>query len=452
MLHWRVESAQDNSEIQSQLLHRVFVNGNAPVIRQRFGDQNQAIYDYLGEDGASTDAFPDASIVSTIPNSHRFGQSIADHANPLGIVSPGLVGQGGRGLKGEVELAGQHVVLLFEDADIDQVLPTYVGLLREILTPEELLTGDCTALAAVHTTDSSDHIPRSVRHYWTEYDPDIARRDPQPKSMVQYVRAAQRISEATGESYEAVELLAKGILKLSLLMNTNADFRIRRFKHRYLIELLGGDEQLIYQYRNLVTKFVIDRYELTQVEWKNEISKFLTEMGRKVSGATSTTHEANIFLDWIEAGAKPKGKPKPINAVYDNDQEPPVTVRLGSIHSVKGETHTATMVLESYSRTHHLNALKGWLLGKKTGGSGQKAAMLRRLKLHYVAMTRPKRFLCLAMRAESWQSDEIAALKLRGWRVALVGKGGGNFSMIDSLLHRSGIVERNTANCPRYGS
>ena len=422
-----IDEVQDNSEIQSRLLHRLFVDGNAPVIRQRFGDQNQAIYDYLEEEGAATDAFPDANIVSTIPNSHRFGQSIADLANPLAIASPGLVGQGGSGPKGEVELAGQHVVLLFEDADIDQVLPTYVGLLREILSHEELLAGDCTALAAVHTTDAADHIPRSVRHYWTEYDPDIARSDPQPKSMVQYIRAAQKTSEATGEAYEAVELFAKGILKLSLLMNTNADFKIRRFKHRYLIELLGRDEQCIYQYRNLVTKIVIDRYELTQTEWKNEISGFLFEMGKKISGATSSTQRAKIFLDWLEAGDVAKGTHKAINVVYDYGQEPPITVRLGSIHSVKGETHTATMVLESYSRTHHLNALKGWILGKKTGGSGQKAAMLRRLKLHYVAMTRPKRFLCLAMRADSWKSDEIAALKSRGWRVARVGKGGATF-------------------------
>ena len=40
-----VDEAQDNREDQSAILHRIFRAGNGPVVRQRFGDNNQAIFD-----------------------------------------------------------------------------------------------------------------------------------------------------------------------------------------------------------------------------------------------------------------------------------------------------------------------------------------------------------------------------------------------------------------------
>jgi superfamily I DNA/RNA helicase len=422
-----IDEVQDNSEIQSALLHRVFIDGDGAVTRQRFGDQNQAIYDHFGEDGAATDPFPTPGATEALPNSHRFGQSIASLADPLAIVPPTLVGQGGHGLNGEAEMAGQHVVLLFEEPHIESILPIYASLLRENFVPEELESGDFTAVAAVHATDEANNIPRSVRHYWPEYDPDIARSDPQPKSMIQFVRAAHRLSSTTGEAAEAVEAFAKGLLKLARLMNPDAAIGVRKFKHRYAIELLGEDETRIRQYQDLISKLVIDRAEPTQAAWEEEIVGTLTDLAIAMSEAAEATQAANEFLEWIEVAGGADAQPKHLNVVHDTAQEPPITVRLGSIHSVKGETHTATLVLESFNRTHHLKALKGWLLGTKAGGENENPTTRRRLKLHYVAMTRPSRLLCLAMRADSFSEAEIDTLKGRDWRVARVGVDGATF-------------------------
>lgn len=98
-------------------------------------------------------------------------------------------------------------------------------------------------------------------------------------------------------------------------------------------------------------------------------------------------------------------------------------MRVGSIHSVKGETHSATLVLDTFYRKHHLTMLKPWLLGKQSGGSGSKT-LLSRLRQHYVAMTRPSHLLCLAMREDCLSETDLAELKNRGWRVARVQTGG----------------------------
>ena len=422
-----IDEVQDNSEEQSALLKTIFVDGEETSIRQRFGDQNQAIYDYSKDEGAVTDLFPNADVAEAIPNSHRFGQSIASLADPFAVVPSALVGQGGSGPNGEAELVGQHVVLLFEEEDIEHLLPTYVRLLRENFAPNELESGDFAAVAAIHTTEDTDHVPRSVRHYWPEYDPDIARSDPQPKRMIQFLRSAHKLSVATGEATEAVETFSKGLLKVARLMNTDANISIRRFNYRYVIELLGENETQIRQFQELVSKLIIEGFEPTQAVWEGEIVGILTDLATTMSEADAATEGANQFLEWIEAAGGADAEPKAVNVVYDEAREPPISVRLGSIHSVKGETHTATLVLESFNRTHHLKALKGWLLGTKAGGENENPTTRRRLKLHYVAMTRPSRLLCLAMCSDSFTDAEIETLKGRDWRVARVSVDGATF-------------------------
>lgn len=49
--------------------------------------------------------------------------------------------------------------------------------------------------------------------------------------------------------------------------------------------------------------------------------------------------------------------------------KPKIRIRLGSILPVKGETHTATLVPDTFFHVHHLNELKPWLLGSRSCGS-----------------------------------------------------------------------------------
>jgi DNA helicase-2/ATP-dependent DNA helicase PcrA len=125
------------------------------------------------------------------------------------------------------------------------------------------------------------------------------------------------------------------------------------------------------------------------------------------------------FLKWEQAN--PTELRRRDNKFRDSAGTPAVEVRMGSIHSIKGETHTATLVLETYFKKHHLEALKPWLLGEKTGGDGQNDLTKSRLRQHYVALTRPTHLLCLALRESSLSPDEINTLKARGWRVGRIG-------------------------------
>jgi hypothetical protein len=112
---------------------------------------------------------------------------------------------------------------------------------------------------------------------------------------------------------------------------------------------------------------------------------------------------------------------------YPRDN-PKVQINVGSIHSVKGQTHTATLVLETFWYDHNLNMLKPWIVGQREGWKQSDRALQKlRLKLHYVAMTRPTHLLCLAMKISTFQNGNgeldqelIQKLEYRGWHIKLI--------------------------------
>ena len=421
-----VDEVQDNSELQSKLLHRLFIEGTNAVFRQRFGDANQAIYQHAGQmEGAATDAFPTPGIRADIPNSFRFGQSIADLADPLALQPQGLQGKRASATGTESDTSCKHAIFLFNDDSVDRVLETYAAYLVEVFSGEELRKGTFTAVGAVHRPGMNDNVPRSVGHYWPEYDPEAGLSDPQPKTFLQYVMAGRRMSQTSGETHALVEKIAEAVIRLARMVSSDIKPGNRKRKHRYVLELLDKCDEGRTIYINLVCNLAVERTELVEREWDDKWRPVVKRIIEDIVGAQVTGNRVDDFLNWGEPEGVEgrKAGPKRSDNFFRYPQEnPSVAIRVGSIHSVKGETHTATLVFETFYRTHHLKAVKPWLLGKKAGGSGEDTPLQSRLKLHYVAMTRPTHLLCLAMRDDAISDKELTQLKARRWRVARVTK------------------------------
>ena len=293
-----IDEAQDNSEEQSKLLHRIFLEDGNGVLRQRFGDSNQAIFNFVGAKGASTDLFPDPDLKKSIPNSHRFGSTIAKLAEPLGLDphDGGLVGNGPASIcPGYCTGERPHTIFLFQDDTIDQVLPAYAALLIESFSKDELEHGVFTAVGQVHKDTGNDHRPRHVGHYWPDYDPELS--SPQPQTFVQYVRAGQEHAERTGETYPGVEKIAQGILRLAGMAKGGRDIRRRRRSHRHVLDLLEDEKATSRLYQLLIGQLVVRRRILTKETWNERWSKCVRGIGEKVAGANLTGGAVESFLE-----------------------------------------------------------------------------------------------------------------------------------------------------------
>jgi hypothetical protein len=91
---------------------------------------------------------------------------------------------------------------------------------------------------------------------------------------------------------------------------------------------------------------------------------------------------------------------------------------MASIHSVKGRTHLATMVVETYWYDFNIKSLFPWLCGKPKKQIGDRNA--NRMKCHYVALTRAKGLICLAVPKDSVTDEEQTLLRENGWEIVVV--------------------------------
>lgn len=426
-----LDEVQDNSEAQSSILHRIFMDGGGSICRMRFGDSDQEIFDHSGEiNRATTDKFPSGEIKCDLPNSHRFGQSIAKLASPLSV---GEMSLEGLGPKDGSSKDTAHAIFLVDEDSTGAVLKAYGKYLLSVFDEEQELLDRLTftAVGAVHRDKegSEENKPHNLSHYCAEYDPDIASRDPKPKTFLQYVKAGQRLGSqfaeegSGGESFAAVERIAFGIINFSKEMSSQFNPRTKR-NHRLILELLKDDKENYDKYLNLIGSLAIDRNSPSEADWCGKWKGIVIDVVTSLSGVTP--QREHLFLDYQLSEDVISNHIATRNNTYtvENDGRK-VNIKLGSIHSVKGETHTATLVLDTFNRSHHLKMIFPWIKGERKKKVSD--ADGKRLKLHYVAMTRPSHLICLAIKKSTLEKNgvinqkDIDDLKSHGWgKVAIV--------------------------------
>jgi superfamily I DNA/RNA helicase len=122
----------------------------------------------------------------------------------------------------------------------------------------------------------------------------------------------------------------------------------------------------------------------------------------------------NVIIEKYKIDIEKKSKH---NLYKHEDGDINFEIEISTIHKVKGETHTATLVVETFKNGYDLFHLLKLLQGKKFAGANED-----KKKLLYVAMSRATHFLCLAIHREQKNgklitSADIAALERSGFRV-----------------------------------
>jgi len=438
-----LDEMQDTFELQGSMLHTIFPRNSPDIVVQRVGDPNQAIFDDSDAGPDKADPFPDPNTARclNIPNSHRFGPQIAALASPFAVtpVGPtGLCGIGPKTMAG-VSTACANAIFIFPGNSTAGVLDAYGKHALSIFDDRALADGVVTAVGAVHQ-DASDvapghaHFPKSVPHYWGGYTAEIGRRELHPKSLVQYFRSAQAVVRNGGDLSPGIERIASGIIRLAGQISDAGQLKHKGRTHRAIVDALTANAEALAAYRRLVAALLLNWMPLTEANWHASGDDILTIVCALCHECATDLKNAVNFLAWsandpsltLGLVTSPSDCAPNVYRVLENKRQ--VDIRLGSIHSVKGQTHLATMVLNSYWHAHSSKQMLPWLLGTKINESGAKVQDRKRLLQTYVAMTRPCHLICLAIPRPIFGDDQamsqhIVTLIGRGWRVAEIGNG-----------------------------
>jgi hypothetical protein len=95
-----------------------------------------------------------------------------------------------------------------------------------------------------------------------------------------------------------------------------------------------------------------------------------------------------------------------------------VEIAVSSIHGVKGETHSATLYMETFYYDHDIKRILPYFkIGAGNAIQATQQRVKETLKMAYVAMSRPSHFLCVAMSHARVNQQDLDQLTAVGWTI-----------------------------------
>ena len=373
-----IDEYQDCNQMQRDALDKLFNQNECCVFH--IGDSDQAIYN--SENSEIEDWKPGTSCLS-MASSNRYGQEIADILTNLRTDKKVINASLG-------ETGYIPTVIIFDDASIDKVVGKHILALDEngLYDPN----GIYKIIGAVKKRDLAG---LKIGDYWAEYDDRN-----NLKSEYNYWNYVRRISEGLSEGKlyyvegQFRSLLCK-ILHYAGVKNkiSGREYTSKTIKRRI-------DEEHSEQYRNdwiQITK--LKSYDVKSVD---AAIRMLIRDLIDLKGKTEDDLFGLFPEYFMKEGDLEENKQGNHNFFIEPIRGRKIVI--DTVHGVKGETHDATLYLETEkSRSSDIRRILPYLgVGKK----GSQAISEYSRKCVYVGMSRPRKLLCLAVRAETYEEGK----------------------------------------------
>lgn len=393
-----VDEMQDMDTHQYNLLEKIFYDDGNSVSRiQRIGDKNQAIYNSV----KATDVWQDRADILRLNGSQRLSKPVADVVKKFALYSDATFD-----IVGKYECEIKPHILVFETANIGSIIPRFAQIVK------------------ANGLENSEK-PIKVVCWNTDWKDDEASRNDATKLRLEnYHKGFKKEKGKPKQDYDnlksyllyydkkqTLEPLRKNILnaflKILRLENINTPDD-RPYTKKILIDFIHDKDIQKYEELNLnLYNWSIGIIqEKTEDVW-NGIKAYvptLLEMFEKTISASS---------DFINTdNAELPDENAEILAPTNHYKEEGLEIEITSIHAVKGQTHCATLYLESYfqkdgnganAKSYESQRLKDQFLGtqiQSTVGDRVKQST----KMAYVGFSRPTDLLCIAIHQDRFNA------------------------------------------------
>lgn len=392
-----VDEMQDTEVLQQELLSTLF---QVPCVVQKLGDRNQSIFrETHEEDDEPSFAWKGAL---DLPRSFRLAPRIATFASKLTGVKPQkLIGNSKRKDRA-------HTVFVFQDETISKVLPAYARLLTTEWPEGFPVDFVAKAVGAKKSTTTSQKRPARISDYWDAFQPDFhAERFPR-HSLAAAVHFARSLV-TTDRSYHRAHAALMGAVAELLACHEGVRPTRRQLDERMFSGSLDADAV-----RKLLAALLLKRPP-TKVFWQKVVAHCAKLLGAADAPLPATTR---AYLGWEEPAALQTSSRRTANvAAFDIDGRV-VTIDVSTIHGVKGETHHATLVLETLRNSHDVRTMLPYLIDRASGAPKKRA--LGHMKRVFVGMTRPQELVCLAVHRAGASDSVLDGLRQVGWSVCFL--------------------------------
>lgn len=398
-----IDEMQDTQKYQDTLLNQIFDDNN--VCLQRLGDPDQAIFDGMGGD-EQNESYNSKSDLYEIKTTHRFGLDICEKIIGLSYNSLDKLESVRKPVRGNYP----HTVFIYDEATQSHVLDAFGDLIARVDPERRWRT-----LKAIGGVDGESG---QIKKYWSKFDRSKSATAPKPNKFIHIVQLFQ--DKTVGHVSPSYSLLLQGVVdilrKVDAKTETN-DGTETYFSKQSLTRWLRQKEKYV-EFRKLLTTWIIEGAPNAEGWIKHvETLKNLLELDE-----LNTAADDYLLYDTEIQGDSEDHRPATNRYICTNG----LVIEVGTIHSVKGETHDATLILETkFNRWFDIFEMLPFMLDSTisrpiyTSNSRTKETILAQyMRKLYVAGSRPRHLLCVAIHKDHIIHTQIALLEDAGWMVS----------------------------------
>ncbi|OJU79076.1 MAG: hypothetical protein BGO09_10730 [Bacteroidetes bacterium 47-18] len=394
-----VDEMQDMDTHQYNLLEKVFYDdGNSISKIQRIGDKNQAIYNSFVK---ANDNWVDRPEVLRLNGSQRLSKHIANVVKKFALYSDetfDIVG------KNECEIKPH--ILVFENETIGNIIACFAQIVKEkgLGNSEKPIKAICW-----NTEWKEDETSRNdaAKLRLEDYHKGFAKDKGKPKQDYDNLKSYLLYYEQKQTLEPIRKNILNAFLKILRLENINTTDD-RPYTKKKLIDFIHEKDVQKYDELNLniynwSIEIVREKTNEVWEEIKTYIPTLLAIFDKTVSISSNFINDDNAEISVENAE---------ILAPTNHYKADGFEIEITSVHAVKGQTHCATLYLESYfqqdgrgtnAKSYESQRLKDQFLGtqiQSTVGDRVKQSA----KMAYVGFSRPTDLLCIAIHKDRFNA------------------------------------------------
>lgn len=372
-----IDEFQDCDQIQREVLSSIFNKTKCCVFK--IGDPDQAIYI---NDRENPEDWKPSEPTLHIASSNRYSQEIADILSPLKSDKQRICS-----LRGKVGIP--PTVIIYNDDTRNHVIGAFVFLLDKYG-----LTDPNGIYKAIGWIKNESAKGIKVGDYWEGYNATD-----KLKSENRYWGIIDSICEELkqGKLYKAENLVSRLMYMIVNYLDCK-NSKGQYFTYSSIKKILDSTYHQIYR-EKVISLTCLDEYEPTLID------HIIREMVNEIFAKDDVFNR--LPKDFMEKNDKNKTKSSNNVCIFNGRK-----IQFSTVHKVKGETHDATLYLETETKnSSDLKRVLPYLNGTKPGTS--QLYSYSRMCV-YVGFSRPRKLLCVAIHKDTYDKNKNA---FKSWEI-----------------------------------
>ncbi|PPC33729.1 UvrD-helicase domain-containing protein [Acinetobacter baumannii] len=405
-----IDEMQDMDTHQYEIIEKIFTeNNDTNTIIQRIGDKNQSIYNSIKAESI----WQDRDNVLHLSNSQRLSRPIANIVKNFALYPEHCTD-----IQGMNECQLKPHILLFSDSSTKNVIPHFSQLVQHYKASGELNFRQDKPLEIKVISWNTD---------WK--DDEASRSNPTKLRLEDYHQAFKKNEQKPKEDYKCL----KSYIHFYDKKHTTLSMIRKNIFHALLkilrIENISTNENRLYTISNLINHLKANSelnysdlnlkvYQCCLKVIRNENNQALSDLQTYIPVFISYFKEnhklspnCSDFINNDKTGLDQSNHNH--SSVSNMIEENNLKIEITSVHSVKGQTHDATLYLESFFNQGYGNyeseRLRNQFLGIQTIPQTletQKIShdkIIQSTKMAYVGFSRATQLLCIAMHKDRFE-------------------------------------------------